>query len=165
MGRGVVAANCCPPLRVDLGPRRLTRSHESFSHRTAVDVDVRCWLEGIIDVDQPGVGPNPAGVPNLATRLPVERRAVQDHLDRVSRFRLRNRSIRADEPDDPYVSGRHLIAEELGRSLGQIDVELSTRPGTIAEGVDRSTPTDLTLRGERLLKPDLIDFQTLLAGQ
>ena len=106
MGRRVIAANRRPPFGVDLGPRRLARSHEPFGDDAAVNVDVRSWLEGIVDVDQPGVGADPAGVPDLAARLAVERRAVQDHLDRVTRFRLLDRSVRADEPEDPRVGSR-----------------------------------------------------------
>src|SRR5215213_7616341 len=128
-------------------------------------VDVRSWLEGIVDVDQPGISADPTAVPNLATRLAIERRAVQNHLDRVARFRVLHRSVRADDSKDPCVGGGRLIAEELGRPLGQIDVDLSARAGSIAERINRSTPANLTLRGKRLVKPGLVNFQTLLAGQ
>ena len=99
MGRRVIATNRPPPFRVDLGPRRLALSRKPLRDDAAMHVDIRRRLEGIVDVDKPGVAADPAGVPDLPARFAVERRAVQNDFDRVASLGLRYRSIRTDESE------------------------------------------------------------------
>src|SRR5918993_5589997 len=119
MGCRVVPANCSPPLRVDLSPGRLACSYEAFSHRTPVNVDVRSWLEGIVDVDQPGLRANRAGIANLPARLPIERGAVEDHLNRIACLGFVNRTIRADHSEHSCVGRGLLVSQKFGWSLGK----------------------------------------------
>src|SRR5690348_4111628 len=130
MGRRVVAADLLPALSVDLRLRRLAGADEPLGDRALVDEEVRRRLARVVDPDYAGVGANPAGIADLAARLAVKRRAVEDDLDILSGLRLLDRAIRAEQGDDRPFGPLLLVAEE-GRARPDARVEL--RP--VARGI------------------------------
>ncbi len=128
-------------------------------------VDIGCRLEGVIDVDDARVGADRAGVADLAARFAVERRAVQDDLDRLAGLRLLDRPVRPDEPQNPRLRLGLRVAQELRRPSGKPDVDLGPRARPVPESVAGPAAADRPLLGQRLLEPGLVDFQTLFAGQ
>ena len=72
-------------------------------------------LTRVVDVDDAGFGADRAGVADLAARFAVERRAVEDDLDRLPGLGLLQRAVRTEQGRRSWRRrSTSLVAEELG---------------------------------------------------
>ncbi|GBD18004.1 hypothetical protein HRbin27_00495 [bacterium HR27] len=164
MCRRMIPSDRCTSLGVDDRDDWLADLDIPFAHPPPVRDQLRGRALRIFDDHDTRVGTNLAGVTDLSAGLTVERRAIEDDFDLVSRFRHGARVADVEDPDDRCLCLRRLVTEKRCRSLRKACVEFSTLALRIGEAPS-TRATELSLPLERLLEASAIDRQPSLARQ
>ena len=115
VGGGVIAPIACRRSASTVACACFADLDEPFRHDSAMHEEGRGRFEGVVDADDTGFGANFALVADLTTRFAVERRAVENDLDLVARFRRLDETVRIEQG---HESSRPLRLSRIAQEFG-----------------------------------------------
>ena len=157
VGRGVIPHDVPPARGVHHETRGLPHPHLP-GHPPAVDHEARDRTLGVRHRDHPARGPDLAGVPDLSSRLRVERRLVADDLHVVARGGGFDLFPGAKQGDDAAGRLERLVPDELARHPRP--AERRVRAAVPGVGLKRPRLSGaFLLAGFLRIEPGLIDLE------